>query len=245
MFPEDVEVPIATIARLWARVAEVDEIDARDLLKHLYSLALLQALDLKRGTVRLHDVMRKYLTQKQAGEALKGLHCQFVEAYDAASGPDIEDAEERRYFYTWFPTHLHEAGEREVLDGLLLDPQWMQRKLDALDGPMPLIADYDNLVYDRQSMPRNIGRTLRLTSGILIRDRRQLLPQLLGRLMASKDPAAEDFLAATRRHVSGPAIIPQRRSLTPPGAETARLEGHSGTVSALAVLPDGRLASGA
>ena len=149
VFPEDVEVPIATIARLWGRVAEVDAIDARDLLKHLYSLALLQALDLKRGAVRLHDVMRKYLTQKQAGEALKGLHHQLVDAYDAASGPDIEDAEERRYFYTWFPTHLHEAGEREVLDGLLVDPQWMQRKLDALDGPMPLVADYERLVRSR------------------------------------------------------------------------------------------------
>ena len=99
------ETPSAAEPR-WT-VAEVDEIDTRDLLKHLYSLALLQALDLKRGTVRLHDVMRKYLTQKQASEALKGLHHQFVEAYDAASGPDIEDGEERRYFYTWFPTHLH------------------------------------------------------------------------------------------------------------------------------------------
>ena len=71
VFPEDVEVPISTIARLWGRTAEIDEIDARDLLKHLYSLALLQALDLKRGTVRLHDVMRKYLTQKQEKDALK------------------------------------------------------------------------------------------------------------------------------------------------------------------------------
>jgi hypothetical protein len=34
-------------------------------------------------------------------EALKALHHQFVEAYDAASGPDIDDAEERRNFYTW------------------------------------------------------------------------------------------------------------------------------------------------
>ena len=29
------------------------------------------------------------------------------------------------------------------------------------------------------------------------------------------------------------------------GAETARLEGHSGAVAALCLLPDGRLASGA
>ena len=32
--------------------------------------------------------------------------------------------------------------------------------------------------------------------------------------------------------------------MTPPGAETARLEGHSDSVAALCVLPDGRLASG-
>lgn len=105
VFPEDVEVPIATIARLWAGIAEVDGIDARDLLKHLYSLALLQALDLKRGTVRLHDVMRKYLfTKQQAANALIGLHHQFVMAYDAESGEHVSDMgeEERKYFTLGF-----------------------------------------------------------------------------------------------------------------------------------------------
>jgi WD40 repeat protein len=41
-----------------------------------------------------------------------------------------------------------------------------------------------------------------------------------------------------------PAIFEQFPTLTPPGAEAARLEGHSDWVSALCVLPDGRLASG-
>jgi hypothetical protein len=177
VFPEDVEVPIGAIVRLWGRVADIDEIDTRDLLKDLYSLALLQALDLKRGTVRLHDVMRKYLTQRETAEALKALHREFAKAYDAASGPDIEDIEEQRYFYTWFPTHLHEAGEREALDKLLLDPQWLQRKLDALESPLTLVNDYERLCDDRDSVRGLVGRTLRLTAGILLRDRRQLMPR--------------------------------------------------------------------
>ena len=47
-----------------------------------------------------------------------------------------------------------------------------------------------------------------------------------------------------RRQLSPPAILTERLSLTPPGAETARLEGHSSLVAALCMLPDGRLASG-
>jgi hypothetical protein len=34
--------------------------------------------------------------------------------------------------------------------------------------------------------------------------------------------------------------MPARPSLDPPGAETARLEGHESCLDALAVLPDGR-----
>src|SRR5205823_4658481 len=78
---------------------------------------------------------------------------------------------------------------------------------------------------------------------ICARDPRQLLPQLMGRLQGF-EPIAAGFLEKARSGVSGPAIIPLRPSLTPPSTETARLEGHSGGVRALCVLPDGRRASG-
>jgi WD40 repeat protein len=39
-------------------------------------------------------------------------------------------------------------------------------------------------------------------------------------------------------------MLTRTPSLTPPSAETARLEGHTSEVSALCLLPDGRLASG-
>ena len=70
------------------------------------------------------------------------------------------------------------------------------------------------------------------------------MPQLLGRLIAYQIPEMPAFLDAARCLVVPPVILTQSRSLTPPGAESARLEGHSDWVFALCVLPDGRLASG-
>ena len=90
-----------------------------------------------------------------------------------------------------------------------------------------------------------IGRTLRLTAGICARDPRQLLPQLLGRLMACDATRPHRrFLQPRASALIRPAILTQRPSLTPPGAETARLEGHARRGHGAGVLPDGRLASG-
>jgi WD40 repeat protein len=138
------------------------------------------------------------------------------------------------------PDHLAAAGERELLDKLLLDPDWLQAKL-ASTSPRALVADYER--HGRGRAESLVGRTLRLTAGICARDRRQLLPQLLGRLMAIEDPAIKDFLAAARRVVRPPAMLTRTPSLTPPGVETARLEGHTNRVTVLCLLPDGRLAS--
>ena len=80
-------------------------------------------------------------------------------------------------------------------------------------------------------MQNLIGRTLRLTTGIC------------ARLMACADPAAAPFLRRAHNLIEPPALLPARPSLTPPGAESARLEGHTDWVAALAVLPGGRLAS--
>ena len=54
----------------------------------------------------------------------------------------------------------------------------------------------------------------------------------------------EKFLREARLRLTTPAIVPSRATMTPPGAEIARLELDRGSVGALAVLPDGRLASG-
>jgi WD40 repeat protein len=138
------------------------------------------------------------------------------------------------------PYQFQNAGNISRLDEILVSPDWMQQKLNAF-GPQILVADYDR--YATRDMQRLIGRTLRLTASICSRDPCQLLPQLLGRLIARADPAVASFLDDARRHLRLPALVTQRPSLRPPGAEIARLEGHTHVVTTLAVLPDGRLAS--
>src|SRR5262249_34207576 len=146
-------------------------------------------------------------------------------------------------FYLHLPDHDHLAAahERDRLDRLLLDPGWLKAKLAAIGSPQALVADYDR--HSADEFQTYIGRTLRLSAGICARDQRQLIPQLLGRLMTCEGVVAKHFVDMARRHLSRPAIVTEQASLTTPGTETARLEGHSGWVSALAVLPDGRLAS--
>lgn len=75
---------------------------------------------------------------------------------------------------------------------------------------------------------------------------RQLHSQLLGRLTAAGNPDEIQRLLTSVRanvHEFAPALIPETSSLWLSSALLPTLEGHEDSVSALAVLPDGRLAS--
>jgi WD40 repeat protein len=178
------------------------------------------------------------------------LHAALAGYFDTPVGrPDgegIESGDEGTCVYarrtlSELPHQLFHAENRTRLDQLLTAADWMQQKLDAF-GAATLVADYEQ--FATGTMQSLIGQTLRLTMGICARDPRQLLPQLVGRLMASPDPAAPGFVARARRSIACPTLLPWLPSLTPPGVEVARLEGHDAWVTALIALPDGRLASG-
>ena len=243
IFPEDADIPVGIVARLWAGDGEPDQFATLNLLAELYDVSLLLALDLDRHTIRFHDTTRHYLQDeaKRKGH-LVAQHKRLIQAMGDMGGSTDAAAVDTDYFYRYLPSHLADAGDRETLDALLLDPGWLQAKLDATNSPQALVADYEQ--HGVGQMQNFIGRTLRLTASICARDQRQLIPQLLGRLMACADPVAPTFLSSARRLIRPPALITQRLSLTPPGAEAARLEGHTGEVNALALLRDGRLASG-
>ncbi len=242
VFPEHAEIPIGIVARLRRETGGLREGQTKDLLSKFYGLSLLLNLDLNQRTFRFHDTIRRFLQDQAGKEGLAAQHKQLLQAIDDIGGSPAADALSRRYFYRYLPHHLAEAKERDRLDKLLLDPGWLKAKLSATGSPQALVADYEQ--YGAGELQNFIGRTLRLTTAILARDPRQLMPQLLGRIMNCKGIGTTSFLEAVRRQLSPPTILTERLSLTPPGAETARLEGHSGQVLALCVLPDGRLASG-
>ncbi len=242
IFPEDADIPIGIAGRLWAETGSLDDFDTEDLLSRLRDLSLLLNLDLNQRILRLHDTVRIFLQDQKGMDGLLALHKRLLPALDNIGTSPSTEALTRRYFYLYLPYHLAAAQEREKLDALLLDPAWLKAKLEATGMPSALVSDYAE--YGHSEAQKLVVQTLQLTAGICARDARQVLPQLLGRLFGFEAIAATDFLNKARRNLSPPTIITSRPSLTPPGAEIARLEGHLGTVNALCLLPDGRLASG-
>jgi hypothetical protein len=152
-------------------------------------------LDLDRRTLRLHDTIRHFLRDQAGKERLLAGHKCLSRALEGIAGSNKVDALTRHYYYFYLPHHLADAEERERLDRLLLDPGWLREKL-AATAPQALVSDYEQHgVGEAQNL---IGRTIRLASGILARDSRQLMPQLLGRLIACQSPEMSAFLDAAR-----------------------------------------------
>jgi WD40 repeat protein len=240
VFPEDAEIPVGVTGRLWATTGGLDDFETEDLLSRLFDLSLLLDLDLGQRFFQLHDTVRHFIRDRAGKERLVAQHRKLVAALDGVASA-ATDARTRRYYYLHLPHHLAEAQEREKLDALLLEPGWLEAKLEATANPQALVADYQ--LYGSGEAHSLIGRTLRLLSGICARDGRQLLPQLIGRLAGFQAAVASGFLKNARLLVPRPAIVPLRPTLTAPGAETARLEGDS-EVCALCRLPDDSLASG-
>jgi hypothetical protein len=224
VFPEDVDVPVGIVARLWDATGGLDKLSTEDLLSELFDRSLLLDLDMGTRTLRFHDTTRQFLQDeaRKAGQ-LAAQHERLSAAVASIGDASDAGAAETDYFYRYLPEHLHEAGDRAGLDARLLDPGWLQAKLAATASPLALVGDYER--FGQGQMQSLIGRALRLISGICARDPRQLMPQLLGRLMVATDSAAPASLAAARRHVMRPALLTQHPSLTPPGAESTRLEG--------------------
>ena len=241
VFPEDTDVPVGTVARLWRITADLAQFDSEDLLDKLFKLSLLSELDLARRTFRLHDVMRSYLITRAGNERLRELHDALASALRGGSESEgAWVATERDYFYRYFLMHLAASGDRAAVDKLLLDIDWMGAKLRAT-GPHRLVSDYRNLGRGRAQ--ELVGCVLDLTTSILARDPTQLAAQLLGRLAPSDAEGLGQLLAQAAERLPGTALAPKRPTFTAPGPEIRRFNGHAGAVMGLVALSAKRFVS--
>jgi WD40 repeat protein/DNA-binding winged helix-turn-helix (wHTH) protein len=241
VFPEDVDVPVGSCARLWRETDGLDEIDSEDLLQRLFGYSLLLGLDLEAGTFRLHDVVRHYLLEGWKRESgMVRLHESLIAAMDDLKPGSFEGDGERRYACAHGPRHLVAAGQEHKLRALLLDPRWMQDKLQ-LTGLQSLISDYH--AYGAGRAHELIGSVLDLSGRILAVAPGQLAAQLLARLAPHDAEGMDAVLVAASSCLPYPALVPLRPTFTTPGAEVRRFEGHCGIVSSLAVLDRRRFVS--
>jgi WD40 repeat protein len=231
IFPEDVAIPLVAVATVW----ELDELDAEDLAERLARLSLLK-LYLERGVLRLHSVMRNWLTAHLGGG--REIHRRLVNAWtDWRSLLELPS----EYAWRWLPWHLLQAERRPDLKRILLDPVWMQAKLKATNVNA-LISDYDHLKPSAEM--ELIQDALRLSSHVLATDVEQFAGQMVGRLLPHQgSPAIQRFIDEVVAAAPACWLHPLHAALHPPGTELVRtLEGHSYYVSGVAVTPDGKLA---
>ena len=242
-FPEDVDVPLNTVAALWGCTAGLDDFDTEDLCGRFFGLSLLLRLDLATRRTRLHDVIRGYLQAEQK-ERLLTFHADMVGAYRAQSPEGWYAGPDDGYFFQYLPYHLGKAERIEELRELLFDYRWLRAKLKAV-GLAGVIQDFELLRTDEQT--RRMAAGLRMSAHALASDPRQLAGQLLGRFVADDGPEIATLLTEAREGADRPAFLPLRPTLTPPGTVLIRiLAGHGGRIRAAAALPErGQALSGA
>ena len=243
IFPEDVDIPLSVLGRYWAHTGGLGARGTRRLCDTLAGLSLLAEYQLDDpARLRLHDVIRSYLrnlTRDGLGElnrALLDAHRGLAPATDSTATAWWELPAAERHLWTWLPTHMWGAGLTKELEMTVQHPRWLVGKLQHV-GPAGLEAD--------------LALTASPTSVVLqrvIRQNAQLLAPLnpSGALAATlltripDDPA----LGALRRQLND--TLPARclRAVSPlpdlPHPALHRtLTGHTGSVAAVAVAPDG------
>jgi WD40 repeat protein len=224
IFHEDTDVPLEMVGALWT----LDDFDTEELAQRLDGFSLVK-FSLQAGTIRLHDVVRDYLVSQLIDG--RGLHSRLV---DTLGDPRHLSSS---YAWRWLPYHFVEAHREGELRALLLDFEWLQAKLRAIDATS-LLSDYDFFPHD--DALRLLQGAIRLSAHVLGADKTQLAAQLLGRLPPDGPLAIRELREQALRWRGAPWLRPLRPLLTAPGESlVCTLAGHGGRVTAVAVTPDG------
>lgn len=227
VFAGDLPIPLSAIGALWGR----DELDTEDLIERLDGLALLK-FDLPNGTVRVHDVVRRWMAERIKGRE-EELHARLLHAWgDPYALPD-------RFAWRSYAYHLRSAGRLDELRKLLLDYSWLKAKLRAA-GANALVGDFEYMSHEPPL--RLLQGAVRNSAHVLAREP-QLAEQLLGRLQTSGSAAIDALLAQAVRCKRGCWLRPLHPCM--PGGVgplAFTLPGHEGKVIGVAMSADGRRA---
>jgi NB-ARC domain/Domain of unknown function (DUF4062)/WD domain, G-beta repeat len=240
VFPEDVDVPLATLSRYWG----IGEPQVARLCRELADHALVE--DRGVAGVRLHGVLRVSTRQ------LAGWHRTLLEAYRAELPPAAEGlrtawwsmSSDEAYLWRHLVDHLREAGrdggpETAELETLLRDRRWLAAQSLQLAGDSGHVLS---------------GHTARVRAVAISPDGSWLASGDAGgtiRVWIAVDGSARSSLTGHTGAVNALAISPDGAWLASASADkTVRLWdfetgvcrtlfGHSDGVNAVAISPDG------
>ncbi len=154
--------------------------------------------------------------------------------------------ENRLHLLRHQPSYFAKGGEVQRLVAWLTDFGFLAEKLAAL-GVTALVDDYDLALplvsAAEQRILQLIQGALRLSAHVLAEDNSQLAGQLWGRLLSFPEPEIQALLQQAQQWQSKLWLRPLTPCLdSPDGALIRTLSGHSRSVNAVAIAPDGKLA---
>lgn len=237
-FPEDVEIPQATLESLWRHTGGLSAGRVEELCLELADLSLVQTYGgLPNPRLRLHDVLRGYLRQRVGPDRLAAFHRAVLEAHrvgDAAAAWSRMGDEP--YLWEHLAYHLLGAGRPDELEALVGDLGWVAAKLRRL-GPAAVDAD---LALATSPLAAQLRQALVKSAHLLGRSEpdHALDATLLARL-----EGVPELVDVVRRHASTfrhPRLAPAwpLPDLPDPSFRRA-LAGHRSIVRGVAISPDG------
>jgi WD40 repeat protein len=249
VFPDDVDVPLAAIQRLWWETGGMDGEASERLAADLADLSLVQGRTHgAAGGLRLLEPIAAALRQRAAAR-LPAVHRSLLRAHrrllppaaPAGSGTAWWEMGDEPYLWDQLTYHLHEAGredgsERAELTALVCDLRWIVARLER-GRPAAVDADLARACGPRAAALR---RALAASAGVL---GPLDPPHALGATLLSRLASEPELAAVTGAYSSW---FPHRR-LAPavalpdgPAPRSSRLlTGHTDGVNAVAVSADG------
>lgn len=235
IFPEDFNIPLVTLERLWT-AAGLDDLDTERLCETLYRYSLLLNFDLKARTIRLHDVVHKYLRDTHQGE-IAGWNGRFLDAYGVKAWADLP--REEPYLWDQLAYHLVEAGRVEELVKTVKDLRYLGAKTHiggsiGSENDLLLAWNYVREDNELRLLVRQYSSISHLFQRcMLLEDVIGVLHTRLYHLFAVACEELEGWFS--RPFIGGWRQLPD----LPHTALIRTLAGHSRPVKAVAVSPDG------
>jgi cellulose biosynthesis protein BcsQ len=250
VFPDDVDIPVATVELLWGRTGGMDWRSVERLCLELADLSLIQEYRLTPiPLLRIHDVLLDYLRSRAGERVHPALHRHLLDAHRRtlpASGAirtawwTMGDSDRERYLWEHLTHHLLEASrdggsEYAELEALVSDLRWVVAKLYLL-GPPAIHTDLALASSDMaQRLQRHLARSAHLFDSIDP-------PAALGATVLSRlqdAPELEPIVHPYAMAFSDPRLTPAWPLPDVPHPAAVRAFSAGGAVEALAVDRNG------
>ena len=245
IFPEDFEIPLSTLEKLWSKTGGFDEFDTEELCSRLNRFSLLLSYDASRRCIRLHDVVRKFLIEQQR-EKLTSIHVHLLDAYRPVDSSTSlprwsEIAAKDPYLLDHLAHHLIGADRGDELVSTVKDWRYLVEKTlvrKALAVEVDLLAAQRIAADDKplQLIRRNFVNSGHILSRSEKRDDVEVT--LFSRLQHLHD--LKSLTTDLEQHLKRPCVVPAITLPDLPHPALVRtLSGHASRVKSCAMSVDG------